>query len=1187
METFKLTKSIRFKLEMNRDNTLIQANIEKLSSDCNFDLSEFVKNLDKYIEDMGQFLFYKKKDNQFAIKDKMIIKKEWLQKYVKQELANTKEQNKNKNNNQTQTRRIQNTIEDFEGLNIFIESVYDEIDTIYAELSADASAELNERAKRARTALLLKRLSVKKALPCLVSLLENTVDKKEKDNLSLKLKSQGQKLIQQLLRGIQEYLPEQSNGLPIAKASFNYYTINKKPIDYKSKTKEISDKLKFNIENNGLKELARKKDSFCVNFSHNNIWQKITNDVVERAINKPLQLGDSPFADSDNVASLRQILKNIMASQKSKFQELMQNNSLYTTLQENDNLYLFSDISKDEFDKYYAATEKIEKKATEINKCTNDNKTKQLRSDLKKLKKERGSLINAAERNTQSYFKTYKQFASLYRIVSQKHGKLLAQMKGIEKESTESQLLNYWALILEENNQHKLVLIPREKASDCRNRLNDTNVNDETVKLYWFESFTFRSLQKLCFGNLDNGTNSNTFYPEIRNELNTKYQFSDNKGSSHFIKGEYEFAGDEQKKIQFYKDVLDSQYAKQVLNLPSKEVKENVINKTFDSLEDFIIALEKICYCRFVTVNKNIIDALHSSFNAQIFDITSLDLKNPINSQDKEVKFIHDDKIHTQIWKCFWARHNKNSNFDIRLNPEITITYRKPKQSRLDKYGKGSNLFDEKRKNRYLHEQLTLTMTFSEHSNAPAKNLSFISDDEFKTSVENFNKAFNTEKIKFALGIDNGEVELSTLGVYLPDFEKPTNEEKVAELQNIEKYGFKVLTITNLSYIETDINGKDKKIIQNPSYFLSKELYCRTFGKNEMQYNQMFKQMFEEKYLLTLDLTTAKVINGQIITNGDIPSLFNLWMRHAQRNIYEMNDHAKKETAKSIILKKSNELNDDEKKKFIGYLNKDNEKYKKLNDSEKTEYAKWVYNLWDDKNVPNANFERIRKEQRVGNYSQNVLFAVCFIGKDLQHVTDIFDVHNIFKLREDFYSIKSEEEIFSEIKKYNTRSLSDEELDLKMNQLKQSLVANVIGVIDFLYKQYKIRLEGEGIIVKEGFDSKKVDEDREKFSGNVYRILERKLYQKFQNYGLVPPIKNLMLLRTSGITHNGFMQLGNICFIDPAGTSQNCPVCNNGKLRHSTVCSDNCGFKSEVIMHSNDGIAGFNIAKRGFNKIKR
>ena len=497
-----------------------------------------------------------------------------------------------------------------------------------------------------------------------------------------------------------------------------------------------------------------------------------------------------------------------------------------------------------------------------------------------------------------------------------------------------------------------------------------------------------------------------------------------------------------------------------------------------------------------------------------------------------------------------------------------------------------------------MHEQFTLITTISEHCNTPAKNLAFVSDDEFEKSIKEFNKTLTKDKVKFAIGLDNGEVELSTLGVYLPQFNKSTNEEKIAELKKTKDCGFQVFKIKNLSYKENDINGKPRRIIQNPSYFVKEDVYCRTFGKTKEEYEKMFANVFEEKYLLTLDLTTAKVIDGKIIENGDVSSLFNLWMRHAQRNIYEMNDHAKKETAKNIILKKSDELNDEEKAKFIDYLNEGNNKYANLSNEEKCEYVKWIYEYWSGIAKENAEFEKVKKGQRVGNFGADVVFAVCKIGEDIEGDKIVFDVRNIFKLRKkDFYSIKSEKEIFEELEKYNKRLISNEELELQINTRKQSLVANVIGVVDFLYKQYQQRFAGEGIIVKEGFDHGKVEQDREKFSGNIYRLLERKLYQKFQNYGLVLPIKNLMLLRSDGVKKDKekekdkdetkiIRRLGNICFVHEKGTSQECPVCEKGRLNHTEVCPESCGFDVKGIMHSNDGIAGFNIAKRGFNNFE-
>lgn len=1168
MKQIKTTKAIRFKLENDDKNTIINNSITNLNSRRDFDLNLFVDDLDTFITDCNYYFFCSKKKGCreiFYVNPNLIVKNEWLKKYAKQDFAKLKQ-------NHT-AQRIQYKIGDIDGLNLRIQDLIDDIDDIYTKLCDDASAELHERAKRAQTALLLKRLSANNSLPCLVSLINNIVDKNEKDNISLKLKSSGKKLLSQLEIGLQEYLPEQSSGVAIAKASFNYYTINKKPIDYDRKIEELSQNMSTSLDE------WKRKWQF-----NEGLWE-----LIEiKSEDKTLYLGDSPFSDDGEYASLRLILKNILAEQKARFSEMMQDNVSYEELKDSD-LFLFNNISEDEYDEYLDLTNQIEELATEINQEDDERKKKYLRSDLMKLKRERGSLINAADKKTKDRFKTYKTFADFYRKVSQRHGKILAQLKGIEKERTESQLLQYWALILEVNNQHKLVLIPKEKAQEFKSQLTKSNDKKSTIKLYWFESFTFRSLQKLCFGNIENG--SNTFYPGIKKEKELQYKYSTTKnGYPQFIAGEFEFKGDEQKKIQFYKDVLNTKYAQSALSFPVNEVKRNIIDKDFETLDDFIIALEQICYQRYVRVNPHLINALSDYFNAQILDITSLDLRNESNVKDKDVAYSHDDKIHTKIWRQFWSVDNEKNGFDVRLNPEITITYRKPKESRVIKYGNDSELYDANKKNRYLHDQLTLVTTISEHSNSPAKNLSFTTESELKDMIERFNSEIKKEKIKFAFGIDNGEVELSTLGVYLPDFKQDSNEATFAELKKVDKYGFKVLTIKNLQYSENDYNGKARKIIQNPSYFLNKELYCRTFNKTESEYEKMFENVFEEKHLLTLDLSTAKVINGHIVTNGDVVSLFNLWMRHAQRNIYELNDHADKETSKELILKKSEDLNQCERRKLIDYLNKNNNKYDDLSENEKSDYIEWVYKIWNGEHSEygkNKRFADISKGQRVGDYLNNVLMAVVHEKGQIESVIDIFDIRHVFKFRKDFYSLKSETEILEEINKYNVKSISNEELDLKLAQLRSSLVANVVGVIDFLYKQYKERFGGEGIIVKEGFNSNKVESDREKFSGNIYRSLERKLYQKFQNYGLVPPIKNLMLVRNDDLkTANEFMHLGNICFVGYEGTSQNCPVCEEGRLRHTERCSNNCGFESKGIMHSNDGIAGYNIAKRGFINFK-
>ena len=1180
METIRSNRFIRFKLQADGENASIQNKIDALNVDGEFDLVNFFSKLENYLYDINDYLFFEREDGSI-FKGGIVVKSEWIKTYAKQQLAEFRYKERSEDNQRNDSRRVkrprmQHTLSDYK-LSDRIIGVYDDIVDVYEKLQDVVSRERHERADRAKIALLLGRLKTKGGLPLLVSLVENTTDKKEQGELSLRLKKSGKELLNLLEMGVQNYLPEQSKGYPIAKASFNFYTINKRPIDYTRKIKEINDRLRVDW---------KKCEEWCFgkNKSANDIrwWKTIKADVERRAKGKELLLGEMPMRDIEDYANLRQILKNILAQQQAEFSEMIQSAESYSSLQES-GLYLFDRISDEDFDEYFNFSEEIEETATKRNQTRDQYKQRELRTKINRLGKQRRDLLNDACRETKDRFVDYKRFVAFYRKVAQQHGRLYAQLKGIEKERNESQMISYWAMILQSGSKHKLVLVPKEKASELRNRLNVSEDKTSNTKLFWFESFSFRSLQKLCFSNIESG--SNKFYSDLRNEaeFSRKYSFG-----GKFISGEFDLQGDEQKKIEFYKDVLSSRTAGKVLSISKEELKQEVLDVDFDCLDDFKVALERVSYKRMFTVNPHIIDALKSDFAAQVFDITSLDLRHEESCKDKETVFEYSDKMHTRIWKEFWSEDNEDSNFDIRLCPEITLLYRKPKSSRIAKYGADST-----QRNRYLHEQLTLVTRFTERSNSPGRELSFLAEEDEKKIVENFNREVLKEDFRFALGIDNGEVELSTLGVYLPQFAQESNDATFEMLKKVDEFGFPTLTIRDLKYKEKDIKGIDRRVVQNPSYFIKEDLYCRTFGKSHQEYEAMFETLFERRNLLTLDLSTAKVISGHIVTNGDVVSLFNLWKRHAQRNIYAMMEHQLAEGSVEIELKRSYELSDNERQTFIDYLNADNKKYEKLSKTDKSKYVTWIYDRWNGKEVANKDFENVYDEcKRKGNFADIVLYAVCTNAGKVETVVDVFDVRNVFKLRKDFDCLMSQEEIKAELNRYNVRVISDEELDLNLRQTKSSLVANVIGVIDFLYARYKEKFGGEGLVVSEGFGVSKVEQDLEKFSGNIYRLLERKLYQKFQAKGLVPPIKNILMFREEDNNRESkksvpFLHIGNICFVDPSGTSQNCPVCENGKLGHTEICPNNCGFKSEGIMHSNDGIAGYNIAKRGFLEFKK
>jgi len=244
--------------------------------------------------------------------------------------------------------------------------------------------------------------------------------------------------------------------------------------------------------------------------------------------------------------------------------------------------------------------------------------------------------------------------------------------------------------------------------------------SDKDTILCYFESMTYRALRKLCFG-----VNGNTFLPEIQKELP---QYNQNPFGEFCFKKENN-EPDDADLIRFYQDVLQTGFVKKNLTLP-QAVFDEVGKQPFSSINDFKIALEKVCYVRHKIVRSDVVDQLIKENDAQVFGITSLDL------QKKEKKGL---KAHTRLWLDFWKEENEEGHFNLRLNPEISITWREAKESRIEKYDEGSELYDPSKKNRYLHPQFTLITTFAE--NALRNEISYAFEDTKKKgeAITDFN----------------------------------------------------------------------------------------------------------------------------------------------------------------------------------------------------------------------------------------------------------------------------------------------------------------------------------------------------------------------------------------------------------------------------------------------------------------
>ncbi len=236
----------------------------------------------------------------------------------------------------------------------------------------------------------------------------------------------------------------------------------------------------------------------------------------------------------------------------------------------------------------------------------------------------------------------------------------------------------------------------------------------------------------------------------------------------------------------------------------------------------------------------------------------------------------------------------------------------------------------------------------------------------------------------------------------------------------------------------------------------------------------------------------------------------------------------------------------------------------------------------------------------------------------------------------------TKENIFNSLQKYLKELKEKEDSEhkpsvVKLNHLRDSVVANMIGVISFLQKKYP------GFVILEDLNVGDVDKHFKELYINISRRLEFSLFNKFQTLGLVPPhIKNLIEIREDlrkgrenelreeikketgkeelgkkqekKITNkmkNYSEQFGAIIFVSKMGTSAECPYCekqwnwdknNNDKGRtikdlklkeRRYLCGEHknseCVFDTDSIsgkyeflkeIDNPDKVATYNVAKK-------
>ena len=1159
---YSYTKAIRFRAIP--QNNVDQLKVSK-AQDKDELMHQFIKNADSFIDGCFKWLM----TNYGGYKPSISVHKDWLTLYYKQEFHESIKNTKQRGNFYelpTIARKLNDFIREHLG---YLKKCID-------CLRSYNNTSLHSQNRRSEFAELIKVLSSAKGLEYVVRFLDLSKDKYDDTTLNdLKEQAEGIKEVLEQLE--QSFLPKQTAGIEVAKASMNYYTVNKKPKNYESALEKQKSRLneKKYIIKKEKKGYALKNSNgqelFTFQSKQEQEWLRvylfgITGQLqgeIRQSIKEVYELIKA--FKSEQKAIFFEIIKKIANGDQSPYQ--VQNKTFvlgnieyefpYSDFKDRNSLnktFLLFQFKKDQgLDTFIAFEKRINQLVAKNTSGGHARKNKQ--DQITKLKNEKGKWLFGKD----CYFQKYGNFCEGFKNIAGELGKIKARIKGIEKERLEAQNTQYWSVIYEEGGDKFLWLVPKETADlpKAFKFLSNPERKKETDPIghyYLLSSITMRALSKLCF------SEEGSFVKEMPHDLLDEFKQ---------VK-ELKTGGDEDKmkqkrskKLAYLKAVLTSEYAKKQLNLRAFDLKASLEAR---SLDDFEMALEKASYqLPKIPLSERAKNHFMEEFKVVSFKISSYDL----DGRNKYSEL----RTHTTHWNDFW-----DLNKDIRLNPEFKIRYRQADEV-LKKY------LDEKsfrvQKHRKLHDQFTVNFTLTLNAGKKHPELAFMKTDELRKKINDYNESFNKQNFdgQWKYGIDRGNIELATLcltkfnknEIYEhkdKTFLKPTfpNGDRDIKCYELEKEYYNHEDYR--SEHERSI-GKKRRIIDNLSYFVEKKDF---FEGN-------WEDWFEEKTVTCIDLTTAKVIKGKIILNADVNTYLRLKKENAKRKLYDLFNAGKIGT--------KDDLHWIEEAQGLLVVNTIGNKaeFGKLEDHEKSKNQLYFFS---------SKYEKLLSKEQI---QQNLAFYLSELRKDI---------------REPYNN-------------EHTPTIS------KINHLRDAITANMIGVIFHLQKEYP------GIVILEDLNQSLLDKHFNAHNENISRRLEWALYKKFQTLGKVPPhLKDIIKLRESvrretrkkpfqletpkrsnnavrRETRKKSFQLGAIVFVDESGTSKNCPKCEQKQAPkndltdeekkkrtaefkrqkfddHRFLCADidPCGFdtqelqKTDMLSEINDPdkVAAYNVAKK-------
>lgn len=876
---YQITKTVRFKLELNPeyDASKLVPKSEEVGN-----LSNLITQLRSFLSDFKNIIFVDEEKKKWNYD--LSVKYRWLKTYMKSDFFNRTY------NSHSSVKQV--SIKDLDYVRTYFNETWlIEFDDILNRLGEfvvdDAKTHLNTKKTIIADQLwkLSKRTTLEFAFTFLGAL-KSTNGEINKSILTLYYK---QTEIETIIKNLQRiYAPNQSNGLFVLGASFNYYTINKRPKNY---SVEI---------NQTLSELKNKRISLTTFESRGGIDKQMANLVIKSPTYKYQKknkddedksytiIKDEEYPYDELVAHL----KNWRSFQFRMFNEAVQKLESKNLVTEEDikSFYDNSDIilmqfnDKNDLKKYI----ELRQKRFELNNSESSSEEEieliELKLDSyfikKKLQKKDNTSLTKEEERLQrelngniNKLKHYQNFCKFMMNIAGIQGRLKQKLIGLKKDEVNCEMLGYWSFIYEDKHKDKyLYLIDRHKMLDFRKAIKPYKKSslDGTCypKLYYINSLTLRSLRKLAF-------DSSSF----KNKLSNKADFAFcNYKSEVDIKN---------KEILFYKSVLkyvsDNQYQFE-LDLSNYNLAE-LLDKDYESINDFEADLNKICYKRIVKVDNRIEQCIKDFSDGLYFKITSQNLRNP-NTNIKPL---------TNIWEEYW----KKDSYITRMNPEIKVLWRSERPHAVINHNPDIYAaYGYKMRNRYINEQFTLVSSFTLNADKQKYESAYKSLKCKIEEIDDFNK--HLPPFVYAVGIDEGTKDLASItlvkndnGIIIPqkinilrlkkevfDFDNKDNNVQLKSGEIVNLYNFA------LPYInKKDGSVKQMHILVNPSYYLNKSLFNKIFP--QYNFEEIKNLLFENDSVVSLDLTTSKVISGEIVEFGDFKTNQKLRILHAKRRIIE------------------------------------------------------------------------------------------------------------------------------------------------------------------------------------------------------------------------------------------------------------------------------------------------------------